>query len=408
MDKRGKEFLKTPISGIVIALLLTSILAARFNVQPARGERIIVPDYYPTIQEAINHANTGDTVYVRSGTYYENIVVNKTVSLIGEDKLMTAIDGSGAGNVVYVTVDGVTITGFTIRASGIRAGIHLELVQSCDIYGNRVVNNFEGFDIWNSSGNSIHGNDIVAGEFGGGFYLLYSSNNEIYENNIRVLHGCNFDFRASLNNSVYRNNISSGFTGFDMSRSSDNNIYENNIVNNRYGIFLGHFCSNNTICANNIVSNEIGVSMEFECSANRICHNCFANNTNDAQIWRANLNLWDDGYPAGGNYWSSYTGMDNFSGPYQNQTGCDGIGDAPHEIAGNNVDRYPLIKALKWIVLGDVNYDFKVDMSDISLAVDAFLSYSGHPSWNPKADVDNNNSTDMVDVSIVIDSFMKF
>ena len=54
-------------------------------------------------------------------------------------------------------------------------------------------------------------------------------------------------------------------------------------------------------------------------------------------------NFWDDGYPSGGNYWSDYTGVDLFSGSYQNETGSDGIGDAPYIIDENNVDRYPLM-----------------------------------------------------------------
>ncbi len=55
-------------------------------------------------------------------------------------------------------------------------------------------------------------------------------------------------------------------------------------------------------------------------------------------------NVWDDGYPSGGNYWSNYTGFDLYSGPYQNLTGSDGIGDTNHTIDANNQDGYPLIK----------------------------------------------------------------
>jgi len=55
------------------------------------------------------------------------------------------------------------------------------------------------------------------------------------------------------------------------------------------------------------------------------------------------LNFWDDGYPSGGNYWSDYKGTDLYSGPYQNETGSDGIGDTPYVIYGDNVDHYPLM-----------------------------------------------------------------
>jgi uncharacterized protein (DUF2141 family) len=54
-------------------------------------------------------------------------------------------------------------------------------------------------------------------------------------------------------------------------------------------------------------------------------------------------NTWDDGYPSGGNYWSDYSGTDVYSGPYQNVTGSDGIGDIPYVIDANNTDHYPLV-----------------------------------------------------------------
>lgn len=64
---------------------------------------------------------------------------------------------------------------------------------------------------------------------------------------------------------------------------------------------------------------------------------------NAQQVYSHNVvNVWDDDYPSGGNYWSDYTGVNNFSGPYQNETGSDGIGDAPYIIDVNNRDQYPL------------------------------------------------------------------
>jgi len=55
------------------------------------------------------------------------------------------------------------------------------------------------------------------------------------------------------------------------------------------------------------------------------------------------INIWDDGYPSGGNYWSDYTGVDLKSGPSQDQPGSDGIGDTAYVIDANNQDNYPLI-----------------------------------------------------------------
>ncbi|MEM0493468.1 MAG: NosD domain-containing protein, partial [Candidatus Thermoplasmatota archaeon] len=75
-----------------------------------------------------------------------------------------------------------------------------------------------------------------------------------------------------------------------------------------------------------------------------IYHNDFINNTYSAYDETIDLNTWDDGYPSGGNYWSDYTGDDQFSGPEQNNPGSDGIGDTPYTTDdGNNQDNYPLM-----------------------------------------------------------------
>mgnify|MGYP001039313996 CR=1 FL=1 len=67
------------------------------------------PADFPTIQEAINAANDGDTIFVHGGIYYENIVVNKSVSLIGENRSTTIIDGRLIGTVFHVMSDFVNI-----------------------------------------------------------------------------------------------------------------------------------------------------------------------------------------------------------------------------------------------------------------------------------------------------------
>ena len=87
------------LSGIMLTLLLISMLTLAFDIQPVKLEPTTwtvdddgPADFY-TIQGAINAASPGDTIFVYSGTYYENVVVNKTVSLIGENRSNTIIDG---------------------------------------------------------------------------------------------------------------------------------------------------------------------------------------------------------------------------------------------------------------------------------------------------------------------------
>jgi len=73
---------------------------------------------YLKIQNAIDNASAGDTVRVYDGTYYENVIVNKTLTLIGNGTSKTTIDGGGSGDVVFISADWVNVSGFTITNSG--------------------------------------------------------------------------------------------------------------------------------------------------------------------------------------------------------------------------------------------------------------------------------------------------
>lgn len=98
------------------------------------------------------------------------------------------------------------------------------------------------------------------------------------------------------------------------------------------GILLDNYSSNNTISGNNITNNGDGIYLWYS-SNNFVYHNNFINNTEQAFSY-GSVNVWDDGYPSGGNYWSDYTGVD---------ADGDGIGDTPYIIDEYNRDRYPLM-----------------------------------------------------------------
>ena len=79
--------MKKPISGIMSTLILIATFSLAVNTQLAEADFIIiVPDQFATIQEAINNASAGDTIFVRKGTYHENIIVNKSLTLIDNKK----------------------------------------------------------------------------------------------------------------------------------------------------------------------------------------------------------------------------------------------------------------------------------------------------------------------------------
>jgi len=96
---------------------------------------------YTTIQDAIDAANNGDVIYVYSGIYNENIFVDKSVSIIGNN---ATIDGNASGNVVDITANFTSISGFTVKNSGDNAAGVLVQAYDVEIHNCNVSNNFYG------------------------------------------------------------------------------------------------------------------------------------------------------------------------------------------------------------------------------------------------------------------------
>jgi parallel beta-helix repeat protein len=135
------------------------------------------------------------------------------------------------------------------------------------------------------------------------------------------------------NSTIIRNNITNCHDGISLNFYSNyNNITENNIISNRNGLFISYLSKYNVISKNRITGNHNGIIFS-ESSDNKIYHNNFIDNAEQAYSY-ASPNVWDDGYPYGGNYWSDYIGTDS---------NHDGIGDSNYTIDANNNDRYPLM-----------------------------------------------------------------
>ena len=85
---------------------------------PAMPRLRVVPSEYESIQEAVNEALDGDIIYVKAGTYRENLVINKSIILVGEDSRRTLLDGGMGDYTILIERGGVVITGFTITGGG--------------------------------------------------------------------------------------------------------------------------------------------------------------------------------------------------------------------------------------------------------------------------------------------------
>ena len=112
----------------------------------AEGKTITVDDDgkgdYEKIQDAIDAAGDGDTIKVWKGTYEENVMVDRIVSLIGNGSEEVTVDGGGSGHVVNITADWVNMSGFSITRSGRTdsldydsAGIKVE-ADHCSFFNN--------------------------------------------------------------------------------------------------------------------------------------------------------------------------------------------------------------------------------------------------------------------------------
>jgi len=249
---------------------------------------------YTKIQDAINDSSDGDTVFVYddSSPYFENVVVHKSINLVGEDKDTTVIDGNDTVDVVYVSADWVNISGFKIRnisynpynpfaGMGISIGSNYctitgNIISDIDstglrlrwhsksntITGNTISNNYEGIWLDYSDSNTINGNNIS--ENNEGIVLADSSGNTITGNTIisNDVYGVWLDYSDS--NTINGNNtISNNLFGIYLSNSNSNTITGNTISNNDYdGIILWYYSSSNTILKNNFLNNQPHASFE--------------------------------------------------------------------------------------------------------------------------------------------------
>ena len=177
------------------------------------------------------------------------------------------------------------------------------------------------------------------------YLLAYTTNSQITNNNMANNDCAGIFLYSSSNNSMVGNNLKNNDFGVLLVSSSNyNTISGNSITNNWCGIRLYESSNNNSISGNDIeANNAYGIYLYFS-SNNKFYHNNFVDNTNQVYSYYS-ANVWDYGYPSGGNYWSDYiaTANDTYSGPLQNETENDGIADTSYEIGAENTDNYPLM-----------------------------------------------------------------
>ena len=242
---------------------------------------------YTTIQEAIDANETLDEniILVDAGIYYEAVTVDKSISLVGTDRNAAIIDGN------FTIGDLVTVTVDNVKISNL----------------------------------TIRNSHV-------GIQWLY----------------------PNLSNVVIGNNIIMNISSVGISTRSSGRILDNLMYNNSCCIstFWGY---NLTITGNTLINSNMALEFIYAGfinpdlpEPNYVWSNNFINNSRSLYNY-VSMTILNSDYPIGGNYWSEYNGTDMYSGPYQNESGSDGIADTPY-IPDNNpyamqhaVDYYPLM-----------------------------------------------------------------
>ncbi|MFA5101745.1 MAG: NosD domain-containing protein [Candidatus Thermoplasmatota archaeon] len=284
--------MKRGILCIVICMLM--ILASAVPISATRDSKMISqlladgnilyvggtgPNNYTKIQDAINDASDDDMVFVYSGTYYENLMIEKSIKLIGETKNTTIVDGheQDDADVILIMAEKVTVQGFTIQNANINSNYPdynngIEVWSNNNTIRDNIIRNstmgiqlgeevkYQGHENNHSHFNMIEGNDIVNNGFAG-IYIITSVENIVVGNSIseNKYHGV---FLIIGSQSQIQQNIISDHSGVGVWVNGGSNItiMGNHIVGNGEGIAISH-SSLNTIIQNNIYQNRYNAAI---------------------------------------------------------------------------------------------------------------------------------------------------
>jgi len=311
---------------------------------------------YFSIQDAIDNAKPGDTVFVYNGIYHENIIIDKSIKLHGESKHHTIIDGMRKNDTITINTEDATIYNFTITnssqndktkwwKSGIRItrpnntitdniikdnllGIFGKQVSNITICNNIFYNDsvtfypYEGEEDRPTLENKYFVHNIYNNTINGKT-LLYHLNQDNFEipstfgqiiavnctrmkiQNVTISNADFMILMVSCSNCTIENSyIHTNDGTLTLLNSNNNNIRYNYIINNFHGILLDYNSCNNMIYKNNVSNNLFcGIICEFYSDNNLIQFNSFQNNKRNGYIIKSFHNKWQE------NYWDNWVGI---------------------------------------------------------------------------------------------------
>ena len=348
---------------VLLGILVVGLVQFQVPLAYSSHGPLVVPSLqYPTIQSAVNDAHAGDAILVSPGTYSENVVVTKSVSLVGASRDSTVIDAGGSGPGINITgASAVLVSGFSVMDSGFYNGVEVSSSSNVSIYRNRVQAGAQVYGVFVFNSTSVR---LIGNEFAGNIHgaRIQSGGSNLVQANNATGNTLGVSVFLSAGNKIVDNLLRLGEVGLWLGDGSAGTVVaRNRIANNTvFGVNLinsgGHFIVDNSIENNTSTPPAIpaeGVNIQNS-TQNTLHHNNIR--FNDVQVFGVRSpgditgNVWNDG--SEGNFWGDYAGLDDGSG---GRPAGDGVGDTliPHPcpLAGQpcsasgppGVDNYPLM-----------------------------------------------------------------
>ncbi|MGZ4902140.1 MAG: right-handed parallel beta-helix repeat-containing protein [Halobacteriota archaeon] len=336
-----------PLFGIMIICLLGATLTVPVN---AATLSVGAGAQYKSITEAVNAAQSGDIVTLGPGTYSENVIINKPVTITASNPGSTTVVAADPSKDVFlvqganVRIEGLIINGATgasgvhlshasscvvhgINAHGNDKAVYLDGATNCEVSSSNLDDNGYGVYCDSASHNTIQANTASGAKggskaLGDGIYMWHCDDNTVAYNNLSVNHVFGISLYYSDGNAINNNSIlNNQDIGTRLGWSNNNTLTHNTYSNNANAGIVPVQTTGNQIYLNNFVNqkNPVGAPEQQKLNSPEQLSYSFNSSTHTGNM---------------GNYYSDYTGSDS------NGTG---IGSSPAGIG----DKYPLIQPVE-------------------------------------------------------------
>lgn len=316
----------------------TSVLNNIINITGQRTTGI-------SVQDGFNSVDTNMINVAGSYSYGITVLSSGTGSNVVEGNLINCTGQNSIG--IYDTSHGTTVSKNSIAVNGSYAR-GITAVNNLEISGNDVyITGDYTYGISSLSGTVVDNRIMANGSY---TYGIYSSGGESALFSFNTINSSGYhaygvlldgQFQTFSGNTIEAGNNSG--IGMIMNALVNSIVANNSISYTSTGIQSLSHSSYDITFQGNFLYNDTVAFKVAGVSTNLFFHNSFINYTSFQVTGSTGNAIWDNGYPSGGNFWSGYNGTDLFSGPSQNITGSDGIGDSQFNVTSNNVDHYPLM-----------------------------------------------------------------